>query len=227
MKSALKRKGGSLIVYAVLAVAAGFMFKIVPPGFVPPQDKGYLIGFAQLPDAASLDRTDAVIRKMSDIAKEIPGVDNSISFPGLSINGFTNAPNAGIVFVGLKPFDQRTKASESAEAIAGEINKRMGSIEGAFVLVLSPPPVSGLGTTGGFKLMIEDRDNLGYDALYKAIQAIQMKAWQNPKLAGVFSSYQINVPQLFADIDRAKASNWVCRCRRSTRPCRSTWVRCT
>src|SRR5471032_1557896 len=205
VKGALKRKGGSLIVYAVLAVAAGFMFKLVPPGFVPPQDKGYLIGFAQLPDAASLDRTDAVIRKMSDIAKDIPGVDNSISFPGLSINGFTNAPNAGIVFVGLKPFDQRTKASESADAIAGEINKRMGSIEGAFVLVLSPPPVSGLGTTGGFKLMIEDRDNLGYDALYKAVQAVQMKAWQNPKLAGVFSSYQINVPQLFADIDRAKA----------------------
>jgi multidrug efflux pump len=205
VKGALKRKGGSLIVYAVLAVAAGFMFKIVPPGFVPPQDKGYLIGFAQLPDAASLDRTDAVIRKMSEIATDIPGVDNSISFPGLSINGFTNAPNAGIVFLGLKPFEERTKASESAEAIAAEMNKRMGAIEGAFVLVLSPPPVSGLGTTGGFKLMIEDRDNLGYDELYKAVQAVQMKAWQNPKLAGVFSSYQINVPQLFADIDRAKA----------------------
>jgi multidrug efflux pump len=205
VKGALKRKGGSLVVYAVLAVAAGFMFKVVPPGFVPPQDKGYLIGFAQLPDAASLDRTDAVIRKMSEIATDIPGVDNSISFPGLSINGFTNAPNAGIVFLGLKPFEERTKASESAEAIAAEMNKRMGAIEGAFVLVLSPPPVSGLGTTGGFKLMIEDRDNLGYDELYKAVQAVQMKAWQNPKLAGVFSSYQINVPQLFADIDRSKA----------------------
>jgi multidrug efflux pump len=204
VKGALKRKGGSLIVYAVLAVAAGFMFKIVPPGFVPPQDKGYLIGFAQLPDAASLDRTDAVIRKMSEIATDIPGVDNSISFPGLSINGFTNAPNAGIVFLGLKPFAER-KSGETAEAIAAEMNKRMGAIEGAFVLVLSPPPVSGLGTTGGFKLMVEDRDNLGYDALYKAVQAVQMKAWQNPKLAGVFSSYQINVPQLFADIDRQKA----------------------
>ena len=204
VKAALKRKGGSLIVYALLAVAAGFMFKIVPPGFVPPQDKGYLIGFAQLPDAASLDRTDAVIRKMSEIATDIPGVDNSISFPGLSINGFTNAPNAGIVFLGLKPFGER-KSGETAEAIAAEMNKRMGAIEGAFVLVLSPPPVSGLGTTGGFKLMIEDRDNLGYDELYKAVQAVQMKAWQNPKLAGVFSSYQINVPQLFADIDRQKA----------------------
>src|SRR5574343_1929142 len=201
----LKRKGGSLVVYAVLAVAAGFMFKLVPPGFVPAQDKQYLIGFAQLPDAASLARTTAVIRKMSDIAKDIPGVADSVAFPGLSINGFTNAPNAGIVFTPLKPFEERTKPSESAEAIAAEINKRMGVIEGAFVMVLSPPPVNGLGTTGGFKVMIEDRDNLGYDALYKAIQAVQMKAWQNPKLAGVFSSYQINVPQLFADVDRAKA----------------------
>lgn len=201
----LKRKGGSLVVYAVLAVGAGFMFKLVPPGFVPAQDKQYLIGFAQLPDAASLDRTDAVIRKMSDIAKDVPGVEASVAFPGLSINGFTNAPNAGIVFTPLKPFEERTKPSESAQAIAAEINKRMGAIEGAFVMVLPPPPVNGLGTTGGFKLMLEDRDNLGYDELNKAVQAVQMKAWQNPKLAGVFSSYQINVPQLFADVDRVKA----------------------
>ena len=201
----LKRKGGSLIVYAVLAVAAGFMFKVVPPGFVPPQDKQYLIGFAQLPDAASLDRTDAVIRKMSDIAKDIPGIDNSIAFPGLSINGFTNAPNAGIVFVGLSAFDKRHGKEQSAEGIAAEMNKRMGSIEGAFVMVLPPPPVNGLGTTGGFKLMLEDRENQGYDALYKAVQLVQAKAATNPKLAGVFSGYQISVPQLFADVDRVKA----------------------
>ncbi|MGB9989469.1 efflux RND transporter permease subunit [Massilia sp. SM-13] len=205
VKGVLRRKSISLAVYALLAVAGLFMFKAVPPGFVPAQDKQYLIGFAQLPDAASLDRTDAVIRKMSDIAKEIPGVENSISFPGLSINGFTNAPNAGIVFVGLESFDKRKDKSKSAEAIAAEVNKRMGVIEDAFVMVLSPPPVNGLGTTGGFKLMIEDRGNLGPDELYKAVQALQMKAWQTPELAGVFSSYQINVPQLFADVDRVKA----------------------
>jgi len=205
VKGVLRRKSASLVVYALLAVAGLFMFKAVPPGFVPAQDKQYLIGFAQLPDAASLDRTDAVIRKMSDIAKDIPGVENSISFPGLSINGFTNAPNAGIVFVGLESFDKRKDKSKSAEAIAAEVNKRMGVIEDAFVMVLSPPPVNGLGTTGGFKLMIEDRGNLGPDELYKAVQALQMKAWQTPELAGVFSSYQINVPQLFADVDRVKA----------------------
>ncbi|UGQ48152.1 efflux RND transporter permease subunit [Massilia endophytica] len=205
VKGVLRRKSASLIVYALLAVAGLFMFKAVPPGFVPTQDKQYLIGFAQLPDAASLDRTDAVIRKMSAIAKGIPGVEYTVAFPGLSINGFTNAPNAGLFIVGLDAFDKRKDKNLSAQAIAAEVNKRMGAIEGAFVILLSPPPVNGLGTSGGFKLMIEDRANLGPDELYKAVQAVQAKAAQTPELAGVFSSYQINVPQLFADVDRVKA----------------------
>ena len=205
VQGVLKRKSASIVVYLVLAAAAGIMFKVVPSGFVPGQDKQYLVGFAQLPDAASLERTEQVIRKMSDIAKEIPGVDASVAFPGLSINGFTNAPNAGIVFTTLKPFHERTDPSQSGAAIAAEINKRMGAVQDAFVMVFPPPPVNGLGTTGGFKLMIEDRNNAGYDALYKAVQEIQMKAWGDKRLAGVFSSFQINVPQLFADIDRAKA----------------------
>jgi multidrug efflux pump len=205
VQGVLKRKTAALGVYAMLAIAGVFMFKVVPPGFVPSQDKAYLIGFAQLPDAASLDRTDEVIRKMSDVASKIPGVESSVAFPGLSINGFTNAPNAGIVFTTLKPFDERTGKAQSADAIAAEINKRMGSIEDAFVMVLPPPPVNGLGTTGGFKMMIEDRGNVGYDELYKAIQAIQAKAAADKRLAGVFSGYQINVPQLFADVDRVKA----------------------
>jgi multidrug efflux pump len=205
VRGVLKRKSAALGVYAMLAIAGVFMFKVVPPGFVPSQDKAYLIGFAQLPDAASLDRTDAVIRKMSDVASQIPGVESSVAFPGLSINGFTNAPNAGIVFTTLKPFDERKGKNQSADAIAAEINKRMGAIEDAFVMVLPPPPVNGLGTTGGFKMMIEDRGNVGYDALYQAIQAIQAKAAADKRLQGVFSGYQINVPQLFADVDRVKA----------------------
>ncbi|MGB9109662.1 MAG: efflux RND transporter permease subunit [Telluria sp.] len=205
VKGVLKRKSASVGVYVLLAIAGIFMFKAVPPGFVPAQDKAYLIGFAQLPDAASLDRTDEVIRKMSDVAKKIPGVESSIAFPGLSINGFTNAPNAGIVFTSLKPFDERKGKDQSAEAIAAEINKRMGAIEDAFVMVLPPPPVNGLGTTGGFKMMIEDRGNLGYDELNKAVQAFMAKAAADKRLAGVFSGYQINVPQLFADVDRVKA----------------------
>jgi multidrug efflux pump len=205
VKGVLARKSAAIGVYLLLAAAAVFMFKAVPNGFVPGQDKQYLVGFAQLPDAASLERTTQVIRRMSDVAKEIPGVESSVAFPGLSINGFTNAPNAGIVFTTLKPFDERTSPDQSGAAIAAEINKRMGSIQDAFVMVFPPPPVNGLGTIGGFKLMIEDRGNLGFDELYKASQAVQMKAWQDPKLAGVFSSFKINVPQLFADVDRTKA----------------------
>ena len=205
VKGVLSRKAAAIGVYLVLAAAAVFMFKAVPAGFVPGQDKQYLVGFAQLPDAASLDRTTQVIRRMSDVAKDIPGVESSVAFPGLSINGFTNSPNAGIVFVTLKPFHERTSPEQSGAAIAAEVNKRMGSIQDAFVMVFPPPPVNGLGTIGGFKLMIEDRGNLGYDELYNATQAVQMKAWQDPKLAGVFSSFKINVPQLYADIDRTKA----------------------
>ena len=205
VKGVLGRKSATVGLYLVLAVAAGLMFKVVPGGFVPAQDKQYLVGFAQLPDAASLERTTSVIRRMSQTALQIPGVESSVAFPGLSINGFTNAPNAGIVFATLKPFDQRTKPEESGPAIAAEINKRMSGIKDAFIMVFPPPPVNGLGTIGGFKMMIEDRGNLGYDELYKAVQAMQMKAWQTPELAGVFSSFQINVPQLFADIDRTKA----------------------
>ncbi|MGZ8291173.1 MAG: efflux RND transporter permease subunit [Telluria sp.] len=205
VNTVLKRKGISVAVYVLLTIGAVFMFKAVPSGFVPAQDKQYLVGFAQLPDAASLARTDAVIRRMSDIASKVPGVESSVAFPGLSINGFTNAPNAGIVFTTLKPFDQRKGKGLSGAEIAQEINKRMGEVQDAFIMVFPPPPVNGLGTIGGFKMMVEDRANVGYDELYKSVQALQGKAWQDKQLAGVFSSFQINVPQLFADVDRVKA----------------------
>jgi multidrug efflux pump len=201
----LNHKAITMGVYLALCVAAVFVFKAVPSGFVPAQDKQYLVGFAQLPDAASLDRTDAVIRRMSDIAKSVPGVKESVAFPGLSINGFTNAPNAGIVFYTLDDFAKRHGPGLSGPEIAAEVNKRLGAIQDAFIMVFPPPAVNGLGTIGGFKLFVEDRGNVGYDELYKAVQALQMKAWQTPQLAGVFSSYQINVPQLFADVDRTKA----------------------
>jgi multidrug efflux pump len=205
VKGALRRKSISVAVYALLAACAGLMFKVVPAGFVPLQDKGYLIDIAQLPDAATLDRTDKVIQRMGKIAADTPGVRAAVQFPGLSVNDFTASPSAGIQFSRLTDFDERTSKDLSGLAIAGELNKRMGAIEDAFVLVVPPPPVSGLGTLGGFKLMIEDRASLGYDALYKATQELQNKARAAPELARVFSSFQINVPQLFADVDRDKA----------------------
>jgi len=200
----LNRKAMAFAVYLVLIGLTYFAFKAVPQGFVPGQDKQYLVGFAQLPDGASLDRTEEVIRRMSDIALKTPGVKDAVAFPGLSINGFTNAPNSGIVFFGLDEFENRRSPGLSGGAIAGAINQRMGSIADAFIAVFPPPPVNGLGTIGGFKLQIEDRGGLGDQALYDAMKAMQMKAWQTPELAGVFSSFQINVPQLFADVDRAK-----------------------
>ena len=205
VQGTLKHKSLTMGAYLALCVAAFFVFKMVPAGFVPAQDKQYLVGFAQLPDAASLERTDAVIRRMTDIAKSVPGVKESVAFPGLSINGFTNAPNAGIVFYTLDDFDKRTSPELSGNAIAAEVNKRLGAIQDAFIMVFPPPAVNGMGAIGGFKLFVEDRGNVGYDQLYQAVMALQMKAWQNPALAGVFSSYQINVPQLFADVDRTKA----------------------
>ena len=205
VQGTLKHKSLTMGAYLALCVAAFFVFKMVPAGFVPSQDKQYLVGFAQLPDAASLDRTDSVIRRMTEIAQSVPGVKESVAFPGLSINGFTNAPNAGIVFYTLDDFDKRKSPELSGNAIAAEVNKRLGAIQDAFIMVFPPPAVNGMGAIGGFKLFVEDRGNVGYDQLYQAVMALQMKAWQNPALAGVFSSYQINVPQLFADVDRTKA----------------------
>ncbi len=163
------------------------------------------MSFAQLPDAASLDRTEDVIRQMSDIALKHPGVESAVAFPGLSINGFTNSPNSGIVFVTLKPFDERTHADQSGFAIAQQLNQKFGGIQGAFIAVFPPPPVQGLGTIGGFKLQIQDRAALGNEALNEALKAFLAKAHQTPELAGMFSSYQINVPQLYADVDRTRA----------------------
>ncbi|MGO4563699.1 efflux RND transporter permease subunit [Rhizobium sp. 2YAF20] len=201
----LSLKSLVMLVYIGLIGATYFLFQAVPGGFVPAQDKQYLIGFAQLPDGATLDRTESVIQRMNEIALKQPGVEHAIAFPGLSINGFTNSSNAGIVFVSLKPFEERTTPNLSGGAIAMQLNQKFAGIQDAFIAMFPPPPVQGLGTTGGFKLQIEDRAGLGYQALDAANKAFLAKAYQTPELAGLFSSFQINVPQLFADLDRAKA----------------------
>ena len=192
-------------IYLLLAALTVIVFRQVPAGFVPSQDKQYLVAFASLPDGASLDRTESVIHQMDSIASRTPGVTDELSFPGQSINGFTNAPNAGIVFVGLAGFDKRADKATSGKAISGTLNGAFGQIKGAFVAAFPPPAVSGLGTVGGFKLEIEDRESRGPTALSEALAAVTAKAYKTPELVGVFSSYQVNVPQLYADIDRTKA----------------------
>jgi multidrug efflux pump len=205
LKRVVGRKALMLGLYAVLAVATLGLFKAVPGGFVPAQDKQYLIGFAQLPDGATLDRTDAVIRRMGEIAQKNPNVEATLAFPGLSINGFTNSSNSGIVFAMLKPFSERTREDQSGNAVAMQLNQAFGGIQDAFIVMFPPPPVQGIGTTGGFKLQLEDRASLGYDAMDAAVKAFMGKASQAPELAGLFTSWQVNVPQLWADIDRTKA----------------------
>ncbi|WP_250473719.1 efflux RND transporter permease subunit [Caballeronia sp. GAFFF1] len=206
VKSVINRKAIMMVLYAVLLGGAALMGKIVPGGFVPAQDKEYLISFAQLPNGASLDRTEGVIREMSAIALKQPGVESAVEFPGLSVNGFTNSSSAGIVFVTLKPFKDRVHDKAlSANAIAGALNQKYAGIKGSFIAVFPPPPVLGLGTLGGFKMQLEDRGALGYAALADATQAFIKRASQTPELGSTFSSYQINVPQLNVDLDRVKA----------------------
>jgi hydrophobe/amphiphile efflux-1 (HAE1) family protein len=195
----------AILVYVGLLATTGALFNKVPMGFIPTQDKQYLVAFAQLPDAASLERTDAVIRRMTDIALKHPGVSNAVEFPGLSINGFTNSPNNGILFVTLKPFEERRGAELSGPAIAQQLQGEFAGIQDAYIAIFPPPPVQGLGTIGGFKLYIEDRGDNGVDALYDATQKLIAKAYQTPGLAGIFSSFTVNTPQIDAEVDRPKA----------------------
>ncbi|MFO7484289.1 efflux RND transporter permease subunit, partial [Oceanibaculum nanhaiense] len=205
LRGVISRKTLMMAVYLLLVGLTAGLFKSVPGGFVPGQDKQYLVGFAQLPDGATLDRTEEVIRQMGEIALQQPGVRDAIAFPGLSINGFTNSSNSGIVFVGLDDFHLRKSLELSGNDIAMQLNQKFAGIEEAFIAMFPPPPVQGLGTIGGFKLQLQDRTGQGYAALDQATKAFVARAYQTPELAGIFSSYQINVPQLYADIDRTRA----------------------
>ncbi len=205
VRRVVRLSGVALVVYAGLIALTYVGFSTTPTGFVPTQDKKYLVTFAQLPDAASLDRTEDVIKRMGDIAMKEPGFDSAVAFPGLSINGFTNSPNNGVVFIGLSNFEERTDKSLSAGAIAGSLNGKFAGIQEAYTAVFPPPPVMGLGTIGGFRLQIEDRGNLGYEELYKETMNIITKSRSIPELANLFTSYTVNVPQVDAAIDREKA----------------------
>ncbi|MDE2352282.1 MAG: multidrug efflux RND transporter permease subunit [Alphaproteobacteria bacterium] len=205
LRGALAHRSVSLLVYGGLLALTVFAFRLVPPGFVPVQDKQYLVSFAQLPEGATLDRTERVIREMSAVALKQPGVAHAVAFPGLSINGFTNSASQGIVFVTLKPFAERSAPSLSGMAIAQTLQGKYAAIPDARIAIFPPPPVQGLGTIGGFKLEVEDRTDQGYDALAKVMDTVQARAAKDPVLASVFSSYKVTVPQLYADLDRTKA----------------------
>ncbi|MDQ0627168.1 efflux RND transporter permease subunit [Paraburkholderia graminis] len=199
----LKRKGAMLVIYGVLLGLTVVITRAVPGGFVPAQDKEYLVSFAKLPNGASLDRTEQVLKDMGEMVMKQPGAAHAVAFPGLSVNGLTNIPSAGVLFIPLAPFNERK--GHSAADIAASLNKQFSAIKDAFTAVFPPPPVLGLGTLGGFKMQLEDRGALGYEALNKATINLVKKASTTPQLGPTFSNYEINVPQLNVDLDRERA----------------------
>jgi multidrug efflux pump len=201
----LGRSSIALVIYGVLLALTAVSFARTPTGFVPQQDKLYLAAAVQLPDASSIDRTEAVVRKMTDIALKTPGVESVVSFPGLSVANLMNSPSQAGVFIILDGFEKRKTPELSANAIMGKLQAQYAQIPEANIGVFPAPPIQGFSALGGFKMQIEDRAGLGPEALYQATQNLVAKASKDPALAGLFSSYQIGVPKIKADIDREKA----------------------
>jgi len=194
-----------LVVYAGLIGLTGWQFERAPTGFIPAQDQGYLITVIQLPPGSSLQRTDAVVRKAIKIIRETPGVVHAVPFAGFDGATFTNAPNAGAIFAPMAPFGDRTAKGLSADHVLADLRGRLAAIKEAFIIVIPPPPVRGIGNSGGFKIMVQDKRGRGLVALDAATQDLVATANQTPGLAGVFSLFNTRTPKLYADIDRAKA----------------------
>ncbi|HVJ87504.1 MAG TPA: multidrug efflux RND transporter permease subunit [Caulifigura sp.] len=199
-----------LLVYGGLMVTTVYAATTVPQGFIPEQDKGYLIVNVQLPDGASLSRSDEVIRRLSKVVRETPGVAHTIDLAGYSTVLSTNISNAGGMFVILSPFEERAGKSEvSAPAILAKLRKEFQKFPEAQIAIFGAPPVEGLGSTGGFKLQIQDRRNAGLTALQGGVQNLveQGMSTYGDKLSGLFSTFSVTQPQVFLDIDREKVKS--------------------
>ena len=197
--------GAVLAVYCLLILAAGFQFARAPTGFVPEQDQGYLITVVQLPAGATLDRTEAVVREASKIILATPGIEHVVPFAGLDATTFTVASNNGTIFSGLPTLYDHPANGHTANAVLADLRARLSTIQDAFVLTIPPPPVQGLGSAGGFKMMLQDRQGLGAEALAKAAQTLVNAANKDPAFAGVFTLFNTRTPSVYADIDREKA----------------------
>ena len=201
----IRLSAAAFIVYLGLLGLTYFGFKKVPTGFIPPQDKGYLVIIAQLPDAASLERTEAGVDRLSAMARKVPGVMATIDLAGLSASSLTASPNAGTIFLILDPPDERKGKNLSSDAIVNELRKRFSAIQEGVVLVFPPPAVNGLGVVGGFKLQVEDRSGAGLQALQTASYSLMAAANADKYLSGAFTSFRADVPQLYVDVNRNKA----------------------
>ena len=200
----IRRTGLALIVYALLLVLTFFAFKRVPVGFIPALDQGYAIIAVQLPDGASLERTDAVVRQVIGIALKSPGINRVVAFAGFSGATRANSSNAAALFPGFAPFDERGRKLDGPAVIAG-LRKRLAAVEGAQIAVIPPPPVRGLGTGGGFKMEVQDRSGAGLRALQAATDKVIQAARGDAGLVQVFTQFRASTPQLYAEVDRTKA----------------------
>jgi hydrophobe/amphiphile efflux-1 (HAE1) family protein len=195
-----------LIAYVAILGYGLNEFRKTPTGFIPQIDRGYLIVVIQLPPGAALARTDAVYRRAVDLALRTPGVEHGVDFVGFSAATFTNAPNSAAIFLTLAPWEQRAKdPSQSAAGITRALFGKFAAIQDALILVIQPPPVAGIGNAGGFRMMVEDRGGRGPQALQAAAVAMMGRANQTPGLTQVFTLFETSTPQLYLDIDRAKA----------------------
>ncbi|WP_176041965.1 efflux RND transporter permease subunit [Burkholderia stabilis] len=197
-----QQRGAVFVVYVGLLAATALLFKTVPGGFIPIQDKLYLFAGAKLPEGASLSRTDAVVRQMVKIAHETEGVEMMPAFAGMNALQVVNTPNITSSYILLKPFDQRKR---SAAQINADLNARFAGIKGGFAYALMPPPIQGLGNGSGYALYLEDRAGLGYGVLQNAVNAFQVAVAKTPGMHYPVSTYQSNIPQLEVKVDRLKA----------------------
>jgi HAE1 family hydrophobic/amphiphilic exporter-1 len=189
------------IVYGCLIALAGWRFVETPTGFIPAQDQGYLIGVVQTPPGASLQRTTEVIKEAQRIALKTPGIRGTLAFAGLNGASFTNAPNAGTMFMDLMPKGERGSTDQLIKDLSG----RFAQITAGDVFVIAPPPVRGIGTSGGYKMIIEDRSAAGYKALETVASRMAAQANKTPGLARAFTTFNTKTPRLYADIDRERA----------------------
>lgn len=194
-----------VVIYAGLMALTGVLFNQVPQGFIPPQDQGYFIIAVQLPSGASLSRTSEVMETINAKLLQIDGVMNSASFAGFSGATFTTASNAGAIFPVLESYEIRRKKGLSYDTILADLRQAMASIKDAFIIVIPPPPVQGVGNTGGFSMMVQDIKGRGLEALEQATWALAGAANQSPITTSVFTLFENSTPQLYLDIDREKA----------------------
>jgi multidrug efflux pump len=194
-----------LVVYAGLAALGGWLFRKVPVGFIPPQDMGYMIAVVQLPDASSFERTDAVVRRVDDIARRTPGIAHTFALSGYSSVLQASQSNLGAAFFILDDFENRKSPELQADRIMAQLRREYASIQEARIIVLPPPALRGLGNAGGFRIQVQDLNNAGLPALEAATQKLLAAAQKDPQFTSLITGFRANSPQYHIDLDRAQA----------------------